>query len=168
MKKLAVVFLSATLLSTPLSATENIVVGTYDGYKVTDQDVMKQFKPMIEIQPESRDKSFSQLDRKLQELLVVEYINLKLLEKEANQLGIENSTEFKEKFRMAKSQMIQRELIERHLKTAITDKMLDEEYKKLIKTLKGQREVKASHILVKTEEEAKEITDKAQGGLDTL
>ncbi|MEM6338494.1 MAG: peptidylprolyl isomerase [Pseudomonadota bacterium] len=164
MKKLAVFFLSATLLSTPALAGKDVVVGTYNGGEVTEQDVMKQFKPMIEMQPENKGKSFSQLDKKLQELLVRGYINQKLFEKEADKLGIRNSKEFKEKLKMAESQMIQQELIERHLKKAVTDKMVNDEYNKLVKSLKGQKEVKASHILVDTEEKAKEIKKKLNKG----
>lgn len=164
MKKLAVFFLSATLLSTPALAGKDTVVGTYNGGEVTEQDVMKQFKPMIETQPENKGKNFSQLDKKLQELLVRGYINQKLFEKEADKLGIRNSTEFKEKLKMAESQMIQQELIESHLKKAVTDKMVSGEYDKLVKSLKGQKEVKASHILVDTEEKAKEIKKKLNKG----
>ena len=74
MKKLAVFFLSATLLSTPALAGKDVVVGTYNGGEVTEQDVMKQLKPMIEMQPENKGKSFSQLDKKLLELIFRGYI----------------------------------------------------------------------------------------------
>jgi len=36
---------------------------------------------MIEMQPENKGKDFSQLDKKLQELLIRGYINQKLFEK---------------------------------------------------------------------------------------
>lgn len=164
MKKLAVLFLSATLLSTPALAVKDKVVGTYDGGKVTEQQVMQQFKPVLAMQAENKGKNFSELDEKVQELLVRGYINQKLFEKEADKLGIRKSKEFQEKLKVAESQMLQQELIERHLKTAVTDKMVDAEYDKLAKSLKGQREVKASHILVDTEEKAKEIKKKLNKG----
>ena len=116
------------------------------------------------MQAENKGKNFSELDKKVQELLVRGYINQKLFEKEADKLGIRKSKEFQEKLKVAESQMLQQELIERHLKTAVTDKMVDAEYDKLAKSLKGQREVKASHILVDTEEKAKEIKKKLNKG----
>ena len=164
MKKLAAVLLSATILSTSALAGKDTIVGTYNDSKVTEQEVMDQFRPMFEMQPENKGKEFLQLDPKLQELLVRGYINQKLFEKEADKLGIRNSKEFKEKLKMAESQLVQQELIESYLKNNVTDKMVNDEYNNLVKTLKGQKEVKASHILVDTEEKAKEIKKKLNKG----
>jgi parvulin-like peptidyl-prolyl isomerase len=164
MKKLAVMFLSATLLSTPALAEKDAVVGSYNGGEVTISQVMKQFQPVLAMQPENNGKNFSELDKKVQELLVRGYINQKLFEKEADKLGIRDSKEFKEKLKIAESQMLQQELIERHLASAVTDKMVNDEFDKLVKSLKGQKEVKASHILVDTEEKAKEIKKKLNKG----
>ncbi|MDP4708431.1 MAG: peptidylprolyl isomerase [Rickettsiaceae bacterium] len=164
MRKLAIVFLSATLLTSSAIAAGSKVVGVYTGGDVTSDQVMEQFKPVLAMQPENKGKSFSELDKNIQELLVRGYINQKLFEKEADKLGIRNSAEFKEKLKAAESQLLQQELIERHLKTAVTDAMVDAEYNKLIASLKGQKEVKASHILVDTEEKAKEIKKKLNKG----
>lgn len=164
MKKLEIVFLLATLLTYSALADERQVVATYNGEEVTSDQIMEQFKPVLAMQSENKDKKFSELDKNIQELLVKGYINQKLFEKEAEKLGISNSNEFKEKLKAAESQLLQQELIERHLKTAVTDKMVEEEYKKLIARLKGQKEVKASHILVDTEEKAKEIKKKLSKG----
>ena len=60
--------------------------------------------------------------------------------------------------------MIQQEVLERLIKDKITDKMVDDEYKVLVASLKGQEEVKTSHILVDTEEQAKEIKKKLNKG----
>jgi len=164
MKKLSIILLSATLLSTSALAGQDRVVGEYNSDKVTEQQVMDQFKPALETQPENKGKNFSQLDKKVQELLVRGYINQKLFEKEADKLGIRKSKEFQEKLKSIESQMLQQELIERHLEATVTDKMVDDEYNQFIKSFKGQKEVKASHILVDTEEKAKEIKKKLNKG----
>lgn len=164
MKKLAIVFLSATLMSSATFADSSKIVATYSGGNVTEGQVMEQFKPMLAIQPENKDKKFSELDKNVQEILVRGYINSKLFEKEADKLGIRNSQEFKDKLKNVEQQMIQQELIHRQLTSKITDAMIDEEYKKLVESLKGQEEVKTSHILVDTEERAKEIKKKLNKG----
>ena len=164
MRKLAIVFLSATLLTSSALAVDSKVVGTYTGGDVTSDQVMEEFKPVLAMQPENKGKSFSELEKNIQELLVRGYINQKLFEKEADTLGIRNSAEFKEKLKTAESQLLQQELIERHLKIAVTDAMVDADYSKLVTSLKGQKEVKASHILVDTEEKAKEIKKKLNKG----
>jgi peptidylprolyl isomerase/peptidyl-prolyl cis-trans isomerase C len=91
-------------------------------------------------------------------------LNTKLLAIEAKNSGIENSKEFQEKFSTAKDQMLQQKVIEDYLKKAVTDSMIDTEYNKLVDSLKGKEEVKASHILVDTEEKAKEAKKKLSKG----
>ncbi len=164
MKKLATVFLSATLLSSPVCAASTKVVATYTGGKVTIDQVMKRFKDALDSQPANKGKKFEKLEKKVQESLVRGYLTQTLLDKEAKKLGIRNSKSFKEKLQLAEQQLAQQELIENHVEKAITEKMIDAEYQKLIDGLKGKQEVKASHILVDTEEKAKEIHKKLSKG----
>ena len=169
MKKVAIALLSVTLISSSACAenkdAENKnIVATYSEGEVTSEQVMEQFKPMLDMQPENKDKKFSELDKNVQEMLVKGFINQKLFEKEAEKLGIRSSEEFKKKVKAAENQLLQQELIERQLKTAVTDKLIDEEYNKLAKELKGQKEIRVAHILVDTEEKAKEIKKKLNKG----
>lgn len=157
MKNLAIVFLSATLFSSSALASKNKVVGTYKGGEVTSKQIMTQFGSMLDMQPANRGKDFFDLDKNLQEALVKGYITQILVEKEADKLGLQNSKEFKEKLKSSRSQLLQEELIKSHLKTAVTDEMVEKEYKKLSEDLKGKKEIKVSHILVDTEVKAKEI-----------
>lgn len=166
MKKIAVLFLSATLISPLAFAADGKVVASYIGGDVTDAEVMNQFKPVLEMQPENKGKTFSQLEPNIQEALIKGYINIKLIDQEAKTLGIRDSKEFKEKFATIEQQMIQQELIEKHLKSALTDKMIDDEYNEMVKTFKGAEEIKTAHILVDTEEKAKEIKKKLNKGGD--
>jgi parvulin-like peptidyl-prolyl isomerase len=161
MKRLATIFLSATLLSSTAFAK---VVATYSDGEVTDDQVMEQFKQVLAMQPENKDKKFPELDKNVQELLVKGYINSKLLEKEADKLKIRETDEFKNKIKGIEAQILQQELIEREIKSKITDKMVADEYQKMVTELKGQEEVKTSHILVDTEEKAKEIKKKLNKG----
>jgi parvulin-like peptidyl-prolyl isomerase len=164
MKKLAAILLSATLLSSTVLAEDAKILGTYDGGNVTEKQIMTQFKPMLEMQAENKGKNFDQLDKNLQKLLVRGYINQKLLEKEGDKSGIKNSQDFKDKLKIAESQILQQILIEKHLKTSVTDAMISADYDELVKNLQGKKEVKASHILVDTEDKAKEVKKKLDKG----
>jgi peptidylprolyl isomerase/peptidyl-prolyl cis-trans isomerase C len=168
MKKIAIALLSATLVSNSACAenkSENKnVVASYSEGDVTSEQVMDQFKPILDTQPENKDKKFSELDKNVQEMLVKGFINQKLFEKEAEKLGIRDSEDFKKKVKATEAQLLQQELIERKLKTAVTDKLIDAEYNKLAKELKGQKEVKIAHILVDTEEKAKQLKEKLNKG----
>ena len=164
MKKLAVILLSASVLSSAAFAAEDKVLATYKGGEVKESQVMQQFKPALDMAPANKDKNFSELDANLQGALVKGYINFKLLEQEAKNQGIENLPEFQEKLNKAKAQLIQQDLLERFVKKAVTDEMIDAEYDKLVASLKGKKEIKVSHILVKTEKEAKDIKVKLSKG----
>lgn len=164
MKKLAIIFLSASLLASSAFAEEDRVVATYKGGEVRESQVMKQFKPALDMQPSSKDKNFSQLDANLQNALVNGYINIKLLEQETKSQNVESSKEFQDKLNTVKTQMLQQEVVERHVKSVVTDQLIDAEYDKIAASLKGKEEVKVSHILVGTEAEAIELKKKLNKG----
>jgi parvulin-like peptidyl-prolyl isomerase len=166
MKKLAIAFLSATLINPLALAASGKVVASYTGGEVTDTEVMAQFKPVLDMQPENKGKTFTQLDANIKEALVKGYVNIQLIDQEATSQGIRDSKEFKQKIANVEKQMVQQELIEKYLKKTLTDKMVDDEYNNMVKNLKGAEEIKTSHILVDTEEKAKEIKKKLNKGAD--
>lgn len=164
MKKILTIILSASILSSAAYADEDKIIATYKGGEVKESQIMQQFKSALDMQPVNQGKKFSELDSNLQEALVKGYINVKLLEQEAINQKIETSKEFQEKLNNVKSQLLQQELVERHIKSMLTDKMIDEEYNKLVDSLKGKEEIKVSHILLDAEEKAKEVKKKLSKG----
>lgn len=164
MKKLAVFLLSTTLTVSHAFADSDPVVATYKGGDVKVSQVMEQFKPAFDAQPNMKGKQFTDLDKNLQETLVRGYINAQLLDKEVQNQKITSDKEFQEKLTNVTKQLAQQELIEKYLKNAVTDRAIADEYTKLAKNLEGQEEVKASHILLETEEQAKEAKQKLDKG----
>lgn len=155
--------LSASLLSSAALAEEG-VVATYKGGDVKESQVVEQYRGALDMQPNTKGKKFGELEPNLQEALVRSYINMQLLLEEAKKQGIESSKEFQEKLNNVKSQMLQQEVVEKFIKSAVTDKMKDEEYGKMVDALKGKEEIKVSHILVDSEEKAKEAKKKLSKG----
>ena len=164
MKKTSIFFLSTTLLASIAFADDDRIIATYKGGEVKESEVIQQFQPVLAAQTGGKDKKFTDLDSALQETLVRAYINIKLLEEEAKDSGIESSKQFQDKLNAVKNQMIQQELMERFVKSYVTDKMVDEEYNKLVANLKGKNEIKVSHILVATEKEAKNAKNRLNKG----
>ncbi len=165
MKKFAIAALLATTLLTNAACGENgDVIATYSGGKVTSEQVMTQFKTVLDAQPENKDKKFGELDKNFQELLVKSYINQKLFEQEIAKLNIRNSEEFKKKIKNIEDQLAQQELIDLKVKELVTDAAIDEEYKKFAASLRGQNEVKVGHILVESEAVAKDVLAKLDKG----
>lgn len=167
-RKLAVALLSATCLtSAALAKDADKIVATYNGGKVTESQIIEQIKPYLEQQEAKvKDQKFSDLDKKTQEVLVRGYVNMRLIDEEAKKIGITNTKEFKAKVKAYEHQLMQEGLVQRRLKDAITDKMIDDEYQKLVKERKGAEEIKVAHILVEDEDAAKEIKKKLNKGAD--
>jgi parvulin-like peptidyl-prolyl isomerase len=164
MKKASIIFLSATLLASPLFALGDAIVATYKGGEVKESQVMQQFQAILSSQPGGKDKKFSDLDPKLQETLVRAYINVQLLGKEAKDSDVATSKEAQIKFEALKNQVIQQEFMENYVKSRITDAMVTKAYDELVNNLKGKKEFKVSHILVKSEKEAIAIKNRLNKG----
>ncbi len=163
-KKLATLLLSATLLSSSIAYADDKVLATFKGGDVKESEVMGQFKDALQSQPNFKDKKFSELERNMQEALIRGFVNTKLIELDAASSGVENSKDFQAKLEQTKKQLMQQEVIDTYLKSAVTDKMLDDGYTKLAASLKDKDEIKVSHILVDTEEKAKAAKKKLNKG----
>lgn len=134
-------------------------VATFKGGSVTDSEVMSEFAPAF-AQSDLKGKKFSELDKNAQETMVRAYINMKLIEKEAAKKGLDKTESFKSKLENARRQLLQQELFAKVVDKAATQEKIDAEYSKISAELKGKKQVKASHILVKTEKEAEDIKKK--------
>lgn len=164
-------FALSLLLSTSLIACsgqkeENNVLATYNGGKVTLAEVSKHFQKLFDSQEELKGKKFEDLPVTAQESLVRNYILTKLFEKEAKAEGIEDSEAFKEKLTAVKTQLVQQELLEKHVKKLVTEEAIENGYNQLVKNYVGKSEMQASHILVSTKAEADEIIQKLSIGVN--
>jgi len=84
-------------------------------------------------------------------------INLEMLAQEAVKLGLDKNAEVKEQTELAKQSILASAFVQDYVKAhPVSDDQLKQEYEKL-KTLAGDKEYKARHILVETEAEAKAI-----------
>jgi peptidyl-prolyl cis-trans isomerase C len=76
-----------------------------------------------------------------------------------------DSAEVKDEIKRAEERAVQRAFIQKEMKVRITPKALDEAYQTYLKQNPPQEEVKAAHILVEKEDEAKAIiAELAKGG----
>ncbi|XVN42475.1 MAG: peptidylprolyl isomerase [Candidatus Rickettsia vulgarisii] len=164
MKRISIVFLSASLLASIAFADTDQVVATYKGGEVKESQVMKEIQPFLANQPGGKDKKFSDFDANMQEALVRGYISSMLVKDAAKNSGIESSKEFQEKLNNIKDQMVSQQLLENYVKANVNDKMIADEYNKLVASIKGKEEIKVSHILVDTEEKAKDIQNRLKKG----
>lgn len=167
MKKLSIVLLSVSMLSSIAFAdNSDRVVATYKNGEVRESQIMKEFKPQLNLPSGETIKNFDDFPPQDQDKLIRIYVNNILLKEEVAKSDITSSKEFQEKLENAKNQLAQKELLENYVKSNLTDKMFDDEYNKYVTGLKGKEQIKVAHILVKSEKEANDLKNKLNKGAD--
>lgn len=159
-KNLIFIILTSSMLLTACDkeqATSNdeavaIVNGTY----ISKASLTKLEKEMAK---HSRDQSFPK------EQLVEELVQREILIQDAVHKKLDQSVEFSERLTTIKNSLLSQAAIQNYLKSnPVTDIELEAEYNK--NKAESGTEYKARHILVKTEEEARQLIVKLTKGAD--
>jgi peptidyl-prolyl cis-trans isomerase C len=141
--------------ATPVVSKENAVASVNGAYisKTALESLEK------ELAQRSQGKSFPK------EKLIDELIQRELLIQDATQKKLDQTPEYNEQLATIKQSLLSQAAIQNHIKSnPLTDAELQAEYDKNI--TKAGDEYQASHILVKTEEEAKAIIADLTKGAD--
>jgi peptidyl-prolyl cis-trans isomerase C len=97
--------------------------------------------------------------------LLDQVIDGKLVSAEGRKANLQNDPDVKKRLALAEDQLIQQAFLFKEIDKKITPEALKARYDKFVKETPPEDEVKASHILVKTEDEAKAIiAELAKGG----
>ncbi len=100
----------------------------------------------------------------MRQAVTEELINREIMMQEATRMGLSKQPEVANQLEFARQNVLVRAYVQDYLrKNAITDAEIKGEYDRLRKE-RGEREYRARHILVKTEDEAKAITARIKGG----
>lgn len=99
-------------------------------------------------------------------MLTDSLINVRLAAAKAKALGFEKKTEYKLRMARISDRVLERLLLTQHIEKKLTDDLVQGRYVKLAERAKGQFEIHARHILVKTQDEAKDIIAKLDKGSD--
>lgn len=133
------------------------VLATVNGVKLTQGEVDQASSDL--------DPQFSRLpddQRRLAALAAL--VDIKVLAAAAKSDKLDEGADFKQRIEFLKDRALHNE----YFQTAIVDKISDKEvrgrYDKEIAAMPAKNEVRARHILVKTEDEAKAIIKKLEGG----
>jgi peptidyl-prolyl cis-trans isomerase C len=125
-----------------------------------------------EIRQSELDLAISSLDPQLQRMpeeqkraaALSSVIDVKLLVKDAEKEGLQNDEIFKQRVAFLTERELHNAFFKKHIVDAITPEDVKARYDKEVAAIPSQEEVKARHILVKTEEEAKEIIKELDAG----
>ena len=84
----------------------------------------------------------------------------------ADKKNLADNPDFKRRLAFLRSKLLMGYELQQEAKTALTDEALKQTYDEAVKSMSGQEEVHARHILVEGEDEAKAILEQLKGGAD--
>jgi peptidyl-prolyl cis-trans isomerase C len=84
----------------------------------------------------------------------------------ADKKNLADNPDFKRRLAFLRSKLLMGYELQQEAKTALTDEALKQTYDEAVKSMSGQEEVRARHILVEGEDEAKAILEQLKGGAD--
>lgn len=137
----------------PAGTDDNAVVVMVDGIKITEQD--------LELASQEIGQQLTRLPEGEQRRVLIEFmIENQLIAAAAAKSGTPDTADFKQRMDYWRRRSLRDAYFSDKIEGAVTDEAAKAFYDKEVAGEKGEEEIQASHILVKTEEEAKEIFEK--------
>jgi len=137
---------------------ENQVVARVDGEDILLADVLKLAANL----PPQYQAQFAQI----YPLLVSRVVDFRLAGKAGRAEGLADDNEVKTRIADAENRAIREVYLERKIEARVTDDAVSQAYAKYLEENPPKTEQRASHILLKTEEEAREVIAKLNDGAD--
>jgi peptidyl-prolyl cis-trans isomerase C len=132
------------------------VVATVNGETLRQSDVIASARSLPQQYQQQIDKLFPALVERL--------IDLRLLTAEAKKQGLDHDSEVEDKVARYREQAMRETFIDRYLRDQVTDDKIKARYGEMVKSTPAEEEVHARHILVDSEDKAKDIIKKLEGG----
>ena len=159
----AVVALSAGLalpqLSRTAKAADDPVVAVVNGYEIFMSDIMNRRQ---QLGPQAQQYPMQLLFN----LILQDMITVRLVADEARKQGYDKESQVRRTVSQIEDQILQRELMSRYVKDNMTDDAVKARYDQFLKENPPLDEVRARHILVETEEQARAVIVRVGKGED--
>jgi peptidyl-prolyl cis-trans isomerase C len=143
---------SAAPNSDPVIARVNGVAITQGDLTLAEEDVGSE---MQGASPEAK-----------REQLIGYLTDIILITQAADKKNLGDSPDFKRRLAFLRNKLLMGFGLQEETKSALTDEAMRQTYEEAVKSNGGQEEVRARHILVESEDEAKAIVDQIKGGAD--
>ncbi|GBU18611.1 MULTISPECIES: peptidylprolyl isomerase [Methylobacterium] len=143
----------------PTPAAPDTVVATVNGAKITQGD--------LAVAADDPALSLPGVDEEQKKNLLVDYmVDLRVGAQAAEAAKVGDTPEFKRKLAYFRDKLLLDEYLERESKKAATPEAAKALYDQTAKAMKPEEEVRARHILVDNEADAKAIAQRLKGGED--
>ena len=135
------------------------VVATVDGEPITEGDLaLAAEDPALSLPGTEQAQKH--------DILVGYMIDLRLGTKAADAEKLGDTPEFKKKLAYMREKLLVDEYLDQQVKNEMTPEAAHKLYDETVKDMKPEEEVRARHILVQTEDEAKKVEARLKGGED--
>jgi peptidyl-prolyl cis-trans isomerase C len=150
----------AGILSFPALAQEAKPVATVNGQAITEEDVRIALDELASGLPQ-------QMDAKQRRDYAIDYlIDLKIVAGQAAKEKLDDTADFRKRLDQTRERLLMETILTREGEKGATDEALRKFYDDTVKTLKTDQEVRARHILVENEAEAKAALERVRKGED--
>jgi peptidyl-prolyl cis-trans isomerase C len=160
--------LLATIAFTALISGAAVVVFAQDGdpvvAKVNGAEIRQSDLAIAEEDVGSNLQSMT--DEAKRDYLINYMSDVMLVAKAAEAKKVADSNEFKQRLAFARNKLLMEKLLQSEAKSAVSDAALRKVYDDAAKQMTTDQEVRARHILVASEEEAKAVLDELKKGGD--
>lgn len=149
------------LLAVPLAHAQGAdpVVAKVDGAEIRQSD--------IDTAAEELGSSLQQMDPATRRDNILSFlIDMKIVAKAAADKKVAEGEDFKKKLAFARDRLLMDQLLANEGKTATTPENMKKVYEEAAKQITAEPEVRARHILVETEDEAKQVAEELKKGAD--
>ena len=151
--------LALTLIAGPGRAADDPVLAKVNGAEIHKSDVA--------LAEEELGPSLAQMDPATKDENVLSFlIDMKIVSKAAEDKKVADSEEFKKRLAFARNRLLMDSLLAQEGKAATNDEAMKKVYEEASKQITGEQEVRARHILVETEDEAKAVKAELDKGAD--
>lgn len=159
LRLLPLLFVAAMALPVAAHAAEDVVVARVNGQEIKRSDVMRELAGLpTQLQAVPIDQIYPQLIERM--------IDAKILMTEAYKNKLNETEDFKGRLKRAEERILTDMILTEKIKPQLTDAKVKERYNNLVKAATPEEQVRARHILVSTEKEAKDIIEQLNKGGD--
>lgn len=141
------------------AAASDPVVATVNGAKIFRSDVET---ARLQLPEQYRNLPMEQLFAPL----VNQLVRSKLMATKARSENIHETAGYKKRIALIQERLLEEALLDKLITARVTDEALQAKYKEAVAKFPSKEEVRARHILVKTEDEAKALVKELDGGAD--
>ncbi|MGL4241718.1 MAG: peptidylprolyl isomerase [Beijerinckiaceae bacterium] len=135
-------------------------VAKVDGQVITEEDVRIALDELASGLPKQMD------DAQRRNYAIDYLIDLKIVASQAAKEKLDASAEFKKRLDQTRERLLMETILTREGEKAASDEATRKFYDETVKTLKSEQEVRARHILVEKEEQAKAALERVKKGED--